>query len=80
MSPLITFLSKLKNIWHNRLQRLDSRLIRETKRMGTAGCISLIPDQVDVPMIVANSDILTKASLPQCYASTAREKRLSPAQ
>lgn len=44
---------------------LDITIIRENKRMGTAGSISLIPDQITSPLIVANSDILTTASLSQ---------------
>lgn len=44
---------------------LQITVIREPKRMGTAGSLSLIPDKVTTPLIVANSDILTKAPLPR---------------
>lgn len=36
------------------------RYIKEEKRLGTAGALSLIPDLPDKPMIVMNGDILTK--------------------
>lgn len=42
---------------------LDITVIRESKRMGTAGSISLIPKKIEAPLIVANSDILTTASM-----------------
>lgn len=35
--------------------------IEETKRMGTAGALSLIPEIPEHPMIVMNGDLLTKA-------------------
>ncbi len=39
---------------------INIRYIREEKRLGTAGSLSLLPDIPDKPLIVMNGDILTK--------------------
>ncbi len=39
---------------------IDIEYIRETKEMGTAGALSLLPDVPELPIIVMNGDILTK--------------------
>ncbi|MEC5396308.1 nucleotidyltransferase family protein [Uliginosibacterium sp. H1] len=36
--------------------------LRETKRMGTAGCLSMLPERPTLPVIVMNGDILTRMS------------------
>jgi dTDP-glucose pyrophosphorylase/CBS domain-containing protein len=47
--------------------------IRENKRMGTVGALSLLPSMPDKPLIVMNGDILTNVNFPQLldfYAQT----------
>lgn len=39
---------------------VDIRYLREKQRMGTAGALSLLPEQPDLPFIVTNADLLTK--------------------
>jgi dTDP-glucose pyrophosphorylase len=39
--------------------------IRETKRMGTAGALGLLPEKPEVPFFVMNGDILTKVNFLQ---------------
>ena len=36
------------------------RYLEENKRLGTAGCLSLLPETPDKPLIVMNGDLLTK--------------------
>lgn len=42
--------------------------VQETKRMGTAGALSLLDPQPDLPTIVMNGDILTAVSFSQLLA------------
>jgi dTDP-glucose pyrophosphorylase len=37
----------------------DIKYIKETKRLGTAGSLSLLPENLEGPMIVTNGDLLT---------------------
>lgn len=39
---------------------VEIRYIRETKRLGTGGALSLLPVKPDIPFIVMNGDLLTK--------------------
>lgn len=39
------------------------RYIEESKRMGTAGALSLLPDRPSEPIVVMNGDLLTKVDL-----------------
>ena len=39
---------------------LEIRYVKETKRMGTAGALSLLPERPNNPVIVTNADLLTK--------------------
>lgn len=39
---------------------IDIRYLREERRMGTAGALSLLPERPTSPFIVANADLLTK--------------------
>ncbi len=39
---------------------LDLHYIREEKRLGTAGALSLLPDKPSAPFVVMNGDLLTK--------------------
>lgn len=39
---------------------VEIRYLRETKRMGTAGALSLLPESPQQPFIVTNADLLTK--------------------
>lgn len=41
------------------------RYIREDKRMGTAGSLSLLPEKPEHPFIVMNGDLLTKVNVKQ---------------
>ncbi len=45
-------------------ERLDVsiRYIREKERLGTAGALSLLPEDIEYPIIVMNGDILTKVN------------------
>lgn len=39
------------------------RYIDESKRLGTAGALALLPEKPDLPLLVMNSDVLTKINL-----------------
>jgi len=41
---------------------VELEYLHETSRLGTAGALSLLPGRPDVPLIVMNGDILTKAN------------------
>lgn len=41
------------------------RYIHEDKKLGTAGALSLLPEEPNLPMIVMNGDILTKINFQQ---------------
>ncbi len=44
---------------------IDVQYIHETKRLGTAGALGLIPERIDKPIIVMNGDLLTKVNFEQ---------------
>lgn len=44
---------------------IEIRYLREDKRLGTAGSLSLIPEKPTAPMIVMNGDLLTKVNFTQ---------------
>jgi len=44
---------------------VDIRYIREDKRMGTAGALSLLPERPTKPFLVMNGDLLTKVNFKQ---------------
>jgi len=44
---------------------VDIRYLRETKRLGTAGSLGLLPEIPDRPILVMNGDILTKVNYAQ---------------
>jgi dTDP-glucose pyrophosphorylase len=44
---------------------LEIRYLKETKRMGTAGALSLLPEKPTNPVIVTNADLLTKQDFGQ---------------
>jgi NDP-sugar pyrophosphorylase family protein len=44
---------------------VNIRYIHETKRMGTAGSLTLLPDTPSKPFIVMNGDLLTKVNFEQ---------------
>jgi NDP-sugar pyrophosphorylase family protein len=39
--------------------------LKENKKLGTAGSLSLLPEQPTVPLVVMNGDLLTKANLSE---------------
>ena len=39
------------------------RYLEETEAMGTAGCLSLLPEETTQPLVVMNGDVLTKVNL-----------------
>mgnify|MGYP001072599346 FL=1 len=39
---------------------VDIRYLREERRLGTAGALSLLPERPECPIIVSNADLLTK--------------------
>lgn len=41
---------------------IEIRYIREKERLGTAGALGLLPDDIEEPLIVMNGDVLTKVS------------------
>lgn len=41
---------------------VDIRYIRETNRLGTAGPLSLLPENLEHPLVVMNGDLLTKVN------------------
>ncbi len=47
---------------------LEINYVRETKRMGTAGALSLLMERPDKPLIVMNGDILTSVNFGQLLA------------
>jgi len=44
---------------------VEIQYIREDKRMGTAGCLSMLPEQPDKPFFVMNGDLLTRINFEQ---------------
>lgn len=44
---------------------VNIRYIDETKRLGTAGALSLLPEKPDKPLIIMNGDLLTKVNFDQ---------------
>ncbi|WP_274362524.1 nucleotidyltransferase family protein [Paenibacillus thermotolerans] len=44
---------------------VEIRYLRENKRLGTAGALSLIPEIPDEPLLVMNGDLLTKVNFKQ---------------
>ncbi|OQS42503.1 nucleotidyltransferase family protein [Chromobacterium haemolyticum] len=44
---------------------LEIRYLRENKRMGTAGALTLLPEKPNAPIIVTNADLLTKQDFGQ---------------
>ncbi|MDA8442318.1 MAG: nucleotidyltransferase family protein [Peptococcaceae bacterium] len=44
---------------------IQIKYIYETKRMGTAGALGLLPEQPDQALIIMNGDLLTKVNLAQ---------------
>jgi dTDP-glucose pyrophosphorylase len=53
---------------------LDIRIVRETKRLGTAGCIGMIADEVKAPLLVCNADVLTTAPFRSIIMHHEKEK------
>lgn len=41
---------------------IEVHYLREQQRMGTAGALSLLPAEIDHPIVVTNADLLTKAN------------------
>ncbi|SDX28738.1 nucleotidyltransferase family protein [Paenibacillus sp. CF384] len=44
---------------------IEIRYLHETKRLGTAGALGLLPEQPNSPIIVMNGDLLTKVNFRQ---------------
>jgi len=44
---------------------VEIRYLHEQKRLGTAGALSLLPDNPDLPVLVMNGDLLTKVNFRQ---------------
>lgn len=44
---------------------INIEYIEEEKELGTAGALSLIADQVNIPLIIMNADVLTKVNLQE---------------
>ncbi|WP_141730817.1 nucleotidyltransferase family protein [Oligoflexus tunisiensis] len=44
-------------------QGINIQILRESKRLGTAGAIGLIPDTLKEPLVVGNADVLTTVPL-----------------
>jgi len=42
--------------------KANIRYLKETKELGTAGSLSLLPENIDKPIIVMNADIVTKVN------------------
>jgi dTDP-glucose pyrophosphorylase len=47
---------------------IEIRYLRENKRLGTAGALSLLPESQNLPIIVTNADLLTKADIGKILA------------
>lgn len=45
---------------HGESMDIEIRYLRENKRMGTAGALSLLPERPELPLVVTNADLLTK--------------------
>jgi dTDP-glucose pyrophosphorylase len=44
---------------------VDIQYLREKKKMGTVGAVSLLPSKPDKPLIIINADVLTNVNLQQ---------------
>jgi NDP-sugar pyrophosphorylase family protein len=53
---------------------LSVKYLREKQPLGTAGALSLLKGQIDEPVVVMNSDLLTEANLAQLLSFHIREK------
>jgi dTDP-glucose pyrophosphorylase len=47
---------------------VDIRYLREQERLGTAGALSLLPEQPDAPILVMNGDILTTSDFGSLFS------------
>lgn len=52
---------------------LDIRIVRERSRLGTAGSIGYVKDEIDVPILVCNADVLTTVPFDKILDHHARE-------
>lgn len=43
----------------------DIRYLRENKRLGTAGALSLLPSEIEQPVIVSNADLVASLDYPE---------------
>lgn len=55
----------------------EIRYLRETKRMGTAGALSLLPEPITVPLFVTNGDLLVKADFGDMLEDHQRSKAVA---
>ena len=53
--------------------------LRETKRLGTAGSIKLLPERPSMPLIVMNGDLLTKVNFSRLVEFHENNHRLGNA-
>lgn len=56
---------------------VEIRYLREEKRLGTAGALSLIPETPSAPLIVMNGDLLTKVNFAQLLQFHHEQKSLA---
>lgn len=54
--------------------------LRETKRLGTAGSVKLLPEKPELPFIVMNGDLLTKVNFKHLLEFHSNNNKLSNAQ
>jgi NDP-sugar pyrophosphorylase family protein len=53
---------------------LDISIVKESKRLGTAGALGLIQQSIDEPLLVCNADLLTTVPLQQIIRHHRNEK------
>ncbi len=56
---------------------VEIRYLREDKRLGTAGALSLIPEKSESPVIVMNGDLLTKVNFSQLLQFHSEQKAIA---
>lgn len=65
----INYLGKIieSHFGNGRAFGIEIEYLRETKRMGTAGALSLLPEIIDRPLLVMNGDIVTHFNVAKLF-------------
>jgi len=65
---------KIESFVESRVNRSRVEILRETKRLGTAGALGLIGGDLDGPILVLNADLVTSVNIPAMATFFTRHK------